>query len=183
MSRGLCLAVVVFLVTACSDNGASDSQPTPTAQRLLEDRQRPEGNLKSPIFQDMSDLIASGEGAPPIPKSLPPLPERTTQAPPPSWWSDTLDVTSFETLQASLDATLAQMPVEVAEIYDDAVKYLLIQVSVDPVISGTASAGGTPSEEQIMAAVRRILHRKTPPQIIQEAEQLAESIAQGGRQN
>lgn len=180
MSRRLWLAAVVVLAVACSGNGGSDPQPANTAQRLLEDRKKGEERLKSPVFQDMSDLIASGEGVPPVPQSLPPLPERSWQAPPPSWWGETLDVTSFETLQASLDATLAQMPVEVAQIYDDAVKYLLIQVSVDPVISGTASAGGTPSEEQIMAAVRRILHRKTPPQIIQEAEQLSEGIAQGG---
>lgn len=173
----LALVLCAVLVAGCGNDGQTQEAG---ARQLLEASQQRQPELKATTFREMSAHLHAQDDhfAPPlVPPSSPPAPARNAQsAPLPSWWYDTLDVRTFETMQTSMDRTLAKMPPEVAVLYDDAVKYLLIQVTTDPEIRMRASAGGEPSEQQILGAMHRILHGKTPLQLVEEAEALALQI-------
>ena len=175
------LACVLAGLGACSSSTSDEASPSSARAALAAAGKNDRAPMKTPMFESMAQEMERSTGLPKPPDALPPvqpLPAQSVARP--AWANDTLDATSFETLQASQNATLAKMDPEAAGIYDQAVKYLLIQVAADPSIVQTASAGGQPSDAQLMKSVKKILHGKTPSQIVLEATELAERLENEG---
>lgn len=182
MRQVVIAAAIMVALGACSSETRDQGQES-GARRALASGSQNQPALKSPMFDAMAKEMAKSAGLPTPPAELPPViaaPAPAPQGRVPPWANDRLDATSFDTLYASQNATLAKMEPEAAEIYDQAVKYLLIQVAADPAVVQSASAGGSLSDAQLMQSVKRILHGKTPSQVVDEAQQLSDRISSEG---
>ena len=88
------------------------------------------------------------------------------------WTVERIDGTSFDTLTNSLNGILQRMPPDLAQDFDRVVKYILMQVTKDPMVAKKAATGQQISDAELLTLVQSYLHARSPAEIVELAEQM-----------
>lgn len=124
--------------------------------------------------------ILGQQGSSELQRPYPPLPppeivrqiEQGTSDDDSIWNGAVVDATTLDSLAESMNKISKTLPKERGEVFDAAIKSLMFQVNIDPNIVKKASAGVPPSDADILLAVQRLVHGKTPIDIVSEAYHL-----------
>lgn len=173
MNRKLVYIVAVMAMTlaACAaEDRAKEMGLVPEAPPEVARTERADDTLahmRAVLNRGTSELMR------PLPPMPPPVIIEEIEAGVPDdnevWTSALVDATNFDTLANSMNQISAALPEERGKVFDAAIKTLLFQVNLDPEIVKKASANITPTDVDILRATQRLVHGKTPYQIVSEA--------------
>lgn len=86
------------------------------------------------------------------------------------WETDRIDASTYDSLTNSLNAILAKMMPDDAESFDKVVKYVLMQVTRDPLVAKKAATVGKVSDAEILQAIQSTLHQRSPRNVFELAD-------------
>lgn len=99
------------------------------------------------------------------------------------WDRDRIDASSYDALTNSLNAILQRMAPSEAQAFDRVVKYVLMNVTKDPMIAKKAVGGGQVSDQEILQVMQSYVDQRTPRQVTELAAriyQMQQRQAPGG---
>lgn len=175
------LAISLVVLTVLAGCQRQDPEALARAQGLVPpevDLSAPTGPAKPPGTDTrLGQMLAlSNEYADATLPRLPPPPrlsyaEFVSRSSYNGWETDRIDASSFDSLTNSLNAILQKMVPTEAEDFDRVVKYVLMQVTRDPMVAKKAVGGGQMSDSDLLRAIQSYVHDRTPRDITNLAEQ------------
>lgn len=171
--RAPSIIVLLLLVSGC-DKHPEDKYgliPEPVAVEA------PQPTRNAAAISDMRAILGQQQGVSDLQRAYPPLPPPEIvrqlaqgQSDGDSVWNGAVvDATTLDSLAQSMNKISKALPKEQGEVFDAAIKSLMFQVNIDPDIVKKASGGVPPSDADILLAVQRLVHGKTPFDIVSEA--------------
>lgn len=168
--RMLSVSILVALVAACSG-------PAPESNDLIPALPAPAPAPRTEVSEVDRMRMQLREIGDSVAWTVPPLPERpplqlAAPSGPDPWVTERVNATTFDTLTDSILAIQAKMPREDAELFDRGVKFMLAQITTQPMMVRAAGSGIMPSDREILDALKPLVHNKSPALIVKEAYEL-----------
>lgn len=88
------------------------------------------------------------------------------------WTTDVIDASSFDALTNSLNSIMSRMPEDLAVHFDKLVKYVLMQVTKDPMVARKAAVGQPVSDAELLRLTQNYVDGRTPADILQMAQDI-----------
>lgn len=90
----------------------------------------------------------------------------------PGWDTDRVDGSSFDAITNSVNGILQRMPPDLAEDFDRVIKYIMMQVTKDPLVAKKAATGQPVSDAELLTLVQSYIGGQTPRDIVELAAQM-----------
>jgi hypothetical protein len=171
--RAAAIIAMLVLVLGCDmhpkDKFGLIPEPVPVEE--------PQSARSAAAISDMRAILGQQQGISDLQRAYPPLPppeivRQLAQGESDGdsvWNGAVVDATTLESLAQSMNKISKALPKDQGEVFDAAIKSLMFQVNIDPDIVKKASAGVPPSDTDILLAVQRLVHGKTPFDIVSDA--------------
>lgn len=91
------------------------------------------------------------------------------------WTTDRIDASSFDSLTNSVNAIYQKMGPEAAEQFDRIIKFVMMNVTRNPLVAKKAATGDKVSDQELLQLTQSYLDGRTPAQVTELAERLLAS--------
>jgi hypothetical protein len=178
MRAGLPLTIALLLVaTGCArqapDAVARERGLMPATVDITRDLPEAPPDPNSPLGIQLRLLANYPE---PVVPQLPPMPRidrvQSGAVSYTGWKTEVIDASSFDALTNSLNGIMQRMPPDLAMDFDRLVKYVLLQVTKDPLIAKKAATSQPVSDAELLRLVQNYLDGRTPEDVLLMAQQI-----------